>query len=478
MSNRSATAPLDLRSYLAGVEESLYRVTEPLSTIHEITALQYILQERGSYPIVLIDRPLLPSGSQSTMPLVCNLTASRKLTASSLGIADHRNFAQAYSAAISAPISPRTVDRGAVPVQQIVLQGSDVDLTLLPALTQHVGDPGAYLTAAHATTYDPDTMIDNTAIQRCWIKDRAVMTYYPYPATHNAKNLRKFWARGGHCPVAFWIGHHPLVLMGTQAKLKYPQSHWAAAGGVLGEPLRVAPSVTHGDKIMVPADAEIVIEGWAPKDVLTADGPFAEYAGYMGPQTMSPICEVTCITQREDAIYHDYGSGLVDMLVPDNMIHEAKLFDLVKQVAPSLVNVHVPTSGRRFHAYIQLKDPATGEARDALSAALSYRRTKTAIAVDTDVDLFDDSEIMWALATRVQWDRDVVQLSGMSGSQSDPSWPKGARTTSKAGIDATVPPRSGDVPPPIAPRSTVTAEALEKARRLVESQTDEAWPRQ
>ncbi|NDG42944.1 MAG: hypothetical protein EBY28_27265 [Betaproteobacteria bacterium] len=65
------------------------------------------------------------------------------------------------------------------------------------------------------------------------------MTWFPYPTTHNMRNLRKFWDRGEPCPVAFWIGHHPAVLLGTQAKLRYPESHWAAAGGVLGAPLRV-----------------------------------------------------------------------------------------------------------------------------------------------------------------------------------------------------------------------------------------------
>ncbi len=478
MLKRTLTNTLDLRSYLSEVEDSVLRVTAPTSTVHEVTAIQQALQERQQFPIVRIERPVLVSGKESTLPVICNLTASRELTANALGVPDHKLFARAYSAAVGASIAPRIVDLAVAPVQEVVIQKSDVDLTKLPALTQHVGDPGPYLTAAHATTFDPDSMVDNTAIQRCWIKEKAMMTYYPYPTSHNAMNLRKFWARGEHCPVAFWIGHHPLVLVGCQAKLTYPGSHWAAAGGVLGEPLRVVPSITHGDKIMVPADAEIVIEGWAPKDVLTADGPFGEYAGYMGAQTISPICEVTCITRRKDAIYHDYGSGLVDMLVPDNMVHEAKLFDLVKQVAPSLANVHVPTSGRRFHAYFQFNNPAAGEVRDALAAALSYRRTKMAIAVDGDIDLFDDSEIMWALATRVQWDRDVIELTGMSGSPSDPSWPKGAETISKAGIDATMPPKLSDGPPLIAPQSRVTDEVLGKARRLIEAHFGENWPRQ
>ena len=94
------------------------------------------------------------------------------------------------------------------------------------------------------------------------------------------------------------------------------------AGGALGEALRLTPSITHGDKIMVPADAEIVIEGFLPPGRIEAEGPFAEFSGYQGPQIPNPVVEITCITRRRDAIYHDCGSGLPDHLVPDNMAME------------------------------------------------------------------------------------------------------------------------------------------------------------
>jgi 4-hydroxy-3-polyprenylbenzoate decarboxylase len=136
-------------------------------------------------------------------------------------------------------------------------------------------------------------------------------------------------------------------------------------------------------------------------------------------------------------MYHDYGSGLADMLVPDNLVMEGRLFELVRQVAPSLVNVHVPTEGRRFHAVLQLDSPAPGEARDALLAALSYRRVKTVLAVGADVDIFSPGSLEWALATRVQWSRDAIILDGLSGSALDPSLDPPGPTTSKLGIDAT-----------------------------------------
>jgi 2,5-furandicarboxylate decarboxylase 1 len=470
---------LDLRSFLADEAASVWRVSESVDVVHGVTALQYALEAHGRRPILRIDRPRLHDGRVSEIPVVCNLTASRAITARALGIADHRETARIFSGRTAAPVAPVAVEPALAKVREVVVEGDAIDLRALPVLMQHVLDPGPYLTAAHATTFDPETKVDNTAIQRCWIKGPRRMSWYPYPASHNARNLRKFWAKGEPCPVAFWIGHHPAVLMGTQAKLAYPQSHWAACGGLVGAPLRLVPSVTHGERIMVPADAEIVIEGYAPKDVLEADGPFGEYAGYMGAQTVAPIVEVTCVTRRRDAIYHDYGSGLADMLVPDNMAMEGKLFGLIQAVAPSLVNVHVPVSGRRFHAYLQLREPAAGEARDALAAALSYRRTKAAIALDQDIDIFDDGAVMWAVATRVQWDRDTFTLSGMSGSLLDPSLPFGARTTSKIAIDATMPPAtSAGAPRPFAARSRVPDATRAAADALVAGAQSSEWPAQ
>lgn len=462
---------------MAGEKASVFRPATPLSTVHEITALQYALEKHDRRPIIVVDKPLLANGQTGDMPVVCNLTASRALVAKALGIDDHRKAAPTYAKKTANPIAPKVVANADAPVHDIVLEGAKADLTNLPALKQHCLDPGPYLTAAHATTFDPDTGVDNTAIQRCWIKTKSRMSYYPYPASHNFRNLKKFWAKGQDCPVVFWIGHHPAVLMGTQAKLGYPESHWSACGGLLGEPLRVTPSRTFGDKIMVPADAEIVIEGYAPKDVLEADGPFGEYTGYSGPQVAAPVIDVTCITMRKNALYHDYGSGLTDMLVPDNMAMEGKVFSLVKSVAPSLTNVHVPAQGRRFHAYLQFSNPGPGEVRDGLTAALSYRRLKMVAAVDADIDIFDDSEMMFALATRVQWSRDSFSIDGLSGSLLDPSTPAGAKTLSKMAIDATLPlPASPNAPSPVPPRSTVPDAALQAASKALRGVDMSGWP--
>lgn len=459
----------DLRQFLTEHSESVWELPGEVSSAHELTALQHLLDERHQYPILHAKGVRNLAGDRGDVSVVTNLTASRELTARALGIADHRGTAQWFASRTQAGIAPVIVSREDAPVQQHVMRDEQASLFDLPVLTQHESEPGPYLTAAHATTFDPDSGIDNTAIQRCWVKSARQMTWFPYPASHNARNLRKFHARGEACPVAFWIGHHPAVLLGTQAKLKYPESHWEAAGGVLGAPLRLVPSVLHGERIMVPADAEIVIEGWARPGRLSPDGPFGEYTGYLGGEVTAPLVDIECITRREQAIYHDYASGLTDMLVPDNMAMEGKLYSLVKAVAPALVNVHVPTEGRRFHAYLQFKHPGPGEVRDALLAAMAYRRVKMVVAVEEDVDLFSPDAMLWALATRVLWSRDAITVEGLSGSSLDPVLPEGVATTAKIGIDATRTPNYPVV-------ATVPREVRRKVADWLSASDATRWP--
>lgn len=469
-----SAAGRDLRSWLDTLGPNLARISAPTRVGYEMTALQHALDEVGRFPVLLFERPVMEDGRISPIPVLTNLTASRTISAAAMGIEDHCDAGRILAKRAARSVKPVIVEQSEAPVQEVVIEGEALDLpAILPALTQHVGDPGPYLTAAHATTIDPDTGTDNTAIQRAWVKGARETTYYPYPSSHNFKNVMKFWSRGEDAPIAFWIGAHPGVVIGTQQKLSYPASHWEACGALLGEPLRLVPTLTHGQQITVPADSEIVIEGFVPREDWIVDGPFGEFTGYLGPASKAMRFVATRLTMRRGAIYHDYGSGLTDMLVPDNIAMEGKLFALVSQVAPSLRRVYVPASGRRFHAYLQFENPEPGEARDALAAALSYRRVKTVIAVDRDVDVFDERAILWAMATRVQWGRDSFQIDGLSTSALDPSLLDRGRTGAKLAVDATIP---AEARASFAPVARVPDEILAWARVRLAAIDPEGWP--
>jgi 2,5-furandicarboxylate decarboxylase 1 len=462
-----------LAGYLDEIEQripgSVWRITEEVAVEYEITALQMGLERLGRRPILVIQRPRLADGSIAEIPVVTNLHASRVLTADVFGLDDHRRAASALVRQMGAPIPPVTVDRDAAPVTEREFSASEIDLTRLPILTQHALDAGPYLSAAHVTTFDPATGIDNTAVQRAWVKGPRELRLYPFAGGHNAANIASWWAAGQDAPVALWIGHHPAINVGSNQKLPHPMSHWGRAGALFGAPVRLVATKLFGESLMVPADAEIVIEGRIRANELRAEGPFGEYTGYLGPQRPSPVIDVEHVSMRRHPLYHDYASGQPDMLVPDNMMLESALFESLEPTVPSLRQVHVPTSGRRFHCYVRLDHPTGDEAHEAIRRALENRRIKHVVVVDEDIDIFDEAGVLWAIATRVQWSRDVLGFTGKECSPGDPSLPAGVKVSDKAGIDATLP-RSLDASRPrpsagiIAPGGGLDPAAV--ARRL------------
>ena len=464
-----------LRAWLEALGGEVLRVEEPTAVEYEVTALQHALDAAGRFPPVWVRRPRLADGTTSAFGLVTNLTASRALVCAALGLDEHRKAAPWWAERQERRIEPVTVSPEKAPVRNTVVDGGELDLRRLPATVQHQGNPGPYLTAAHATTCDPASGIDNCAIQRCWIKGARRMSWFPYPNSHNARNMRAWHQRREPCPVAFWIGHHPAVSVAAQVKLGYPESHWPAAGGLIGEPVRLTPSLNFGGRLLVPADAEFVIEGLAHPGASEPDGPFAEYTGFLGPAIDAPVCEVLSMSHRADALLHDCGSGLADNLTPDNIAMEGKLYSLARNVSPRLINVHAPAQGRRFLALLQFDGALPGEVRDALAAVLGWRRVKTAIALDADIDLFDPQQVNWALATRFQWDCDLIRVDGLSTSLLDPSLEPGRDTASKAGLDATLP-RHAKTPPVAHPDAAALEKAAELLGRLTGSRATDSWP--
>ena len=450
----------DLRSWFTQTPE-LVRLEDPISVRYEITAVQHAIEGESRAPL-LFERPLLLDGRPSPLPVLTNLTANRDLLTRVLGLPNRRTAAS-LSARIAKPQPPTRVERPAA------WRDADPDdaWRQLPALWQHDCDPGPYLTAAHATTVDPDSGTDNTAVQRIWVKQGRDWPYFPYPASHNRKNIEKWWARGEDAPIALWLGHHPAVLLGTQVKLDYPVSHWPSAGALLEEPLRLMTTSDRAGALSVPADAEIVIEGRVPRDVLVDEGPFGEFTGYAGEGTRSPVIRVERVLTRTEAIYHDFGSGLSDALVPEDLLIEAKLFEIASRLAPEVIDVHVPSYGRRFLAFVETRTLSADGAKALLNGLLEFRRTKYVVLFDEGVNLHDPAGVLETIATRSQPGRDFVSRLDILGSALDPSLPLGVQSSGKLGIDATW---NGGRRPPVnripgsAARSAAVRAAVERSR--------------
>ena len=431
----------DLRTFLDEYEklfpEDVVRIKKPLSVIHECSAIVKHFEDLGKYPIIIFEKVITSKGKESAFPCITNILGTRKKLAHAIG----SNFEEVgidwARRAAEQKLDPVVVDAKDAPCKENIILGDEIDLFDLPALKHHSMDPGPYITAGNLTCYHPDSWIDNCAFHRGFIAGPRELRSYLTPFTHAANNLREHEAQDKEMKVAYWIGHHPAFIMGGQTRMSWPESHYQAAGGVAGEPLRLVSSQSLGKDFLVPADAEFIIEGIMRPGRRELEGPFGEYTRYFGPQLLSPVFEVTAVTHRNNPLWHSFMVGINNNYA--GTFTESTVYAAVKKAVPQVQRVYLPLSGcGRHHVYIQIRKTAEGQPRDAIMAALSCCEwVKHVIVVDEDIDIYDERWVMWAVATRSQWDKDLIVVPGCRGSKLDPSVE--TYTTTKGGIDATKP---------------------------------------
>ena len=223
-------------------------------------------------------------------------------------------------------------------------------------------------------------------------------------------------------PVACVVGHHPAFFLGTCILTPITEDEYESIGGFMGQPLRLVPSETFGDDLLVPADAEIIIEGLLLPGERDREGPFGDFTGYYSQSTYSPIVEVTAISHRRNAYFMDIFAGHQDHHLLGAIPKEGSIYRQVSAIVPTVTGVCLPNSGAgRFHCYISIEKRAEGEAKLAAMAAITASEIiKHVIVVDDDIDVFDEREVLWAVATRVDASIDVEVIRHVKGSRLDP----------------------------------------------------------
>src|SRR5206468_477724 len=238
----------DLRSFVDAYGRAhpgeVIRVTEPVSIEEDVMALVLEYERRRRFPILVFERV-----AGYDIPIVCNVVASRRALSFALGV-DERALAAEYARRIKEYVKPVVVPKA--PFGHRVLTGGALDLAKLPMPLYFPGDAGRYLTAGMLVARDPDTGVETEGYHRFQLKGRAL-------------------------PCAIVLGLHPLVSMGSLAYPPPDVGKFEVVGGLLGEPLEVAPCSTID--LHVPAAAEIVIEGEIPPTVREPEGPFGEFTG-------------------------------------------------------------------------------------------------------------------------------------------------------------------------------------------------------
>ncbi|PYM19727.1 MAG: UbiD family decarboxylase [Candidatus Rokuibacteriota bacterium] len=425
----------DLRSFVSAYASAfpgeVLHITEPVSTEFEIMALVLEYERRRRFPILVLEQV-----RGFDMPIVCNVVASRRALAFALGVPASQ-LALEYARRIKDTLKPVVV--ADPPFRRHVLTGPDLDLARLPIPSYFPGDAGRYLTAGMLVARDPATGVETEGYHRFQLKGRDRMGVSLHSRRRMFEYQRRAEARGQALPCAIALGLHPLVSMGSLAYPPADVGKFEVVSGLFGEPLEIAPCATID--LHVPAAAEIVIEGEILPGVREPEGPFGEFTGYFSRRSTEHVFVAKAIAMRERPWFQSIGSGRAgDHITTLGLVREAEIYNALGRVIPNVSAVHVPLSGTSsFSAYVAIKQGRPGEAKHVIPIVLGVDHyLKLVIVVDDDVDVFDESDVMWAVATRMQADRDLVVIGGSLGAMLDPS-ADDRGVTAKLGIDATRP---------------------------------------
>jgi 2,5-furandicarboxylate decarboxylase 1 len=423
----------DLRGFLALLEEQgdLVRITRPCSPEFEIAA--------GMRKTSDIDGPalLFENLPGYDMPVVGALLATRRRALWGLESTAENYFAR-YARGVQNPQPPRLVDRA--PCQEVVLRGADADLRRLPVCTQSRKDAGAFIAAGVLFADDPE-FGRNVAISRMQVYDSHHLGVLFGTHQHLGLYYERAEARGEPLPMAIAIGTDPYTLMASQVPGSVFLDEMAVAGGLLGAPIEMVRCATI--PVEVPATTEIVIEGELLPGERRLEGPYGEFPGYYSSAAPRPIFRVTAITHRRDPIFLTALTGMpmTDNHVMRQMTWEPILHERIRAICPTVRDVCLTAGGAAtMHAVISIRPLFKGQARDVMLAAFQTERIrpKLVTVVDDDVDPRDPLQVEWAVAFRMQGDRDILIIPGGIGNFLDPSTPE-PRISALVGIDATRP---------------------------------------
>ena len=445
-----------LRQYREQHPDDVLTVREEISADQDATALVWQLAAQNRHPMLVCENV---RGMAS--PLVTNIFASRERVGRMLGVPATGIHAE-YQARSRKLVAPRFVNDA--PLLDSVQQ-SGIDLATLPIIKHFATDRGPYITNAILIAEHPDTGVGNMSFHRSTLHSPNEIATSLHSRGHLWRLLQIAQERGKPLPVAMVIGAHPLFMLAGAARLPFGVDERHVAGGLLGAPLDVVRTPKHG--LAVPAYAEFVLEGVIDPDAHVPEGPFGEFSGYSSDRSTNNLFRVQSVLRRRDAILVDVvGGNSAEHLNLGRIPRESEMVEKLRERFPSVTAVHYPSSGTHFHAYVAVKQMRPGEARQIMLGLLGWDPyLKTVVAVDEDVDVTRDEEVLWAMATHMQPHRDVVIIDGLPGSALDPS-ASGVGTTSRMGLDATRGPDFDGIRARIAPEALARAGAI-LARAIV-----------
>ncbi|MFQ5873883.1 MAG: UbiD family decarboxylase [Dehalococcoidia bacterium] len=437
----------DLREFIALLEKKglLVRVKAEVDPEWEINGVTRKLQEVAG-PAVLFENV-----GGHKVPVVCGTIGTPRHLALALELdtEDEKELIEEWIRRSKRPIQPKLVESG--PCKENVLTGDEAKISaIFPPVKWHEGDGAPYIgTLALQVTRDPETGEQNVGIYRQMVISETETTLYMAPHQHGALHLRK-WQRlhpGKPMPMAIVIGPEPCYLLAAGAKFGHPPGEEAYAGALRQEPLEVVQCETCD--LVVPATAEMVLEGEVYPEELKSCGPFGEYTGFVSGAQDFNVFHLKTITHRDNPIFQGTREGAprAKGYVESGLLwikgEEYALYERLKDIY-GVIDAHVPLWASGALAIVSVRQMMRGFPLQIMQRIWADPEfgalIKHVIVVDEDIDVRTPQEVEWATANLVQGDRDIVIIPQCQGQDLDASQPYSRRGwTAKVGIDATMP---------------------------------------
>jgi 4-hydroxy-3-polyprenylbenzoate decarboxylase len=454
-----------LRDFIARLERDgrLKRVTVPVSPRLEITEIHTrLLAEKG--PAVLFENVLRPDGGRYEMPVLTNLFGTVERVAWGMDREPHQlrevGETLAFLKQPEPPggwrealemlpllktvlaMKPRTVS--SAPCQEIVLQGSDIDLARLPIQSCWPGEPAPLITWPLVGTRGPGERREdafNLGIYRLQVlgRDRTLMRWLKHRG--GAQQYQR-WAeeKGAPLPAAAVIGADPGTILAAVTPVPDTLSEYQFAGLLRGRKVELVDCKTV--PLKVPAEAEIVLEGHVLLDEFGDEGPYGDHTGYYNSVERFPVFKLSAITMRRDPIYLSTFTGRPpdEPSVLGEALNEV-FIPLLQQQFPEIVDFWLPPEGCSYRvAVVSIRKAYPGHAKRVMMGVWSYLRqfvyTKFVIVVDDDIDARSWQDVIWAIATRMDPARDITIIENTPIDYLDFASPV-AGLGGKIGLDAT-----------------------------------------
>lgn len=452
-----------LRSWLAQVERlGELRTIEGADWDLEIGGIADLVTEMGNSPAVLFDS--IKGYPRGHRVLINSLGSTRRLGLS-LGMPPDLaplEFVRTWrkKSRELKLVSPRTVKEG--PVLENIRRGKEVNLFSFPAPRWFELDGGRYIgTGSVNITRDLEEGWVNLGTTRVVVHDATTVGFYIAPGRHGRIHRDKSFARGEPFKVAISLGHDPLIFLAGALEVPYGVCEYDFIGGILGRPVEVVEGITTA--LPVPATAEIVLEGECVQGEERVEGPFGEWTGYYGSSArLEPVVKIHSVMYRNDPVILGYTrkwrAPLKAALVWD---------DLENAGVPDVQGVwyHEAAGAAYLFLVISIKQRYPGHARQAGIIATQCHAAaylgRYTVVVDDDIDPTNLDEVLWAVCTRSDPEKDIEILRRCWSGPLDPIIPKEKKGfNSRAIIDATRPFEWREEFPPVSRSSRELRERL------------------